>query len=153
MKKVKVTANAEGKVVIVSENNTEFGYIRVVQTREIFDEATGFVKPKEVGALVLGEVKDLNGLGWKSGQDLDGKIIVKEQFTPFNKKNPERDYKIAGETGIVCCVDGSPIYRRTVYTPNLKAEDTIVQHTNVEEIHVAFEAAKLEASKNPDLNP
>lgn len=150
MKKVVVTANAEGKVVIVSENNPEFGFIRVTQNREIFDEATGFMKVKEVGALVLGSVRDLESLGWKKGQELDGKIIIKEQLVPFNNKNAERDYKIAGETEIVCCVDGQPIYARKVYTANTKTEDVLVKHNNVDEIREAFAALK---AKEQDLNP
>lgn len=150
MKKVVVTADAEGRVVIPSENNPEFGHIRVVQSREVFDETTGFVRVKEIGALVLGTVADLKSLNWKKGQELDGKIIVKEQLVPFNKKNPERDYKIAGETEIVCCVDGQPIYSRSIYTGNPKAEDVRIQHTNKDEIREAF--ALLKASE-PGLNP
>jgi hypothetical protein len=150
MNKVVVTANAEGKVVVVSENNPEFGYIRVTQSRQIFDEATGFVKTKEVGALVLGTVADLNSLGWRKGQELDGKIITKEQLKPFNNKNADRDYKVAGETQIVCCVDGEPIYARNIYTGNAKAEDVRIQHTNVDEIREAFAALK---AQEKDLNP
>ncbi len=152
MNKTVVTSNEAGKVVIASENNPEFGYIRVTQKREVFDETTGFVSVKEIGALVLGTVVDLDSLGWRKGQFLDGKIIIKEQLKPFNTKNAERDYKVAGETGIICCVDGQPIYARKVYTANPKAEDVRVQHNNVDEIREAFSVLKSQTAST-GLNP
>ncbi len=152
MNKTVVTSNEAGKVVIASENNPEFGYIRVTQKREVFDESTGFVTVKEIGALVLGTVADLESLGWRKGQLLDGKIIIKEQLKPFNNKNADRDYKIAGETGIVCCVDGQPIYARKVYTANTKAEDVLVKHNNVDEIREALSVLKSQAAST-GLNP
>jgi hypothetical protein len=46
-------------------------------------------------------------MGFYAGQELPGTIVIEESLTPFNKKAPERDLKIAGETGIVCRVGDS----------------------------------------------
>ena len=60
--------------------------------------------------------------------------------------NPERDYKIAGKTGIVCCQDGQPIYRKTFYTLNSSAEDVLVSHNNIEDIRAAYSTSNEEVS-------
>jgi hypothetical protein len=87
---------------------------------------------------VHGTVEDLKSFGWTKGVDLPGRIVFKESLEPFNVAQPERDYKIAGKTGIVCCQDAQPIYRKTFYTLNTSAEDISVAHNNVEDIRAAY---------------
>lgn len=123
--------------VIVSKNNPSYGSIRVIQDRIVIDEQ-GFAKVKQVSALIQGLVKDLSRFGWKPGQEIDGNIVIQEQLKPFSTKTPERDYKIAGETGIVCCVDGQPIYRKAFYKMYSDV-DTYVAHTNGDEIKAAYQ--------------
>ena len=65
-------------------------------------------------------------------------ILIKESLIPFNAKNPERDLKIAGDTGIVCRLEGLPIYRKTYYSTKANVDDIFVQHDNKEEIKSAF---------------
>jgi hypothetical protein len=82
---------------------------------------------------------------------LDGKIVVEESLEPFNKKNPERDLKVAGETGIVCTIGGLPIYRRTKFTFNANATDTAtIQHDNVEELRAAYAAQNAKNAIQPN---
>lgn len=140
MNKVKVSANEAGSVIIVSENNPEWAHIRVTQQRVIFDN--GFAKAKIINAFIPGLIEDLKKLNWIKDQEIDGKIIEKESLKPFNPKQPERDFKVAGKTGIICNVDGQPIYRKTMYTTNINALDEKVSHTNKEEIKLAFDALK-----------
>tara|TARA_B110000503_G_C7081077_1_gene385171 strand:+ start:632 stop:1126 length:495 start_codon:yes stop_codon:yes gene_type:complete len=143
--KVKVTADAVGNVVIPSKNNAAWGHIRVEQERIVIDER-GFARKKRVSALIPGLINDLKSFDWKVGQELKGNIIFKEQCTPFNPRDPERDYKIAGRTGIVCCIFGEPIYRKTFYNTNPEAQDVQIldenknpiSHTNGEEIRIAY---------------
>ena len=135
--KVKVTADEAGNVVIVSKNNPEWAHIRVEQARIVIDDS-GFARKKVISALVHGTVEDLKSFGWVKGLELPGKIIFKESLEPFNVSQPERDYKIAGKTGIVCCQDGQPIYRKTFYTLNNAAEDRSEAHTNIEDIRAAY---------------
>lgn len=138
--KVTVIGNEQGQTINVSANNPEYGYVRVVQTRTMFDES-GFLRARKVYALIPGRVEELQMAGFRPNQELNGQIIIKESLTPFNENDPERDLKIAGDTGIVCSVEGQPIYRRTQYTASSNAEDTLIQHDNVEELRAAYEAA------------
>ena len=71
-------------------------------------------------------------------------------MTPFNKKNPDRDLKVAGKTGIVCRLEGSPIYRRTRFTFNDQANDTWVQHDNVSELRSAYQEEEKVSAMKPN---
>ena len=135
--KVKVTADEAGNVVILSKNNPEWAHIRVEQKRIVVDD-NGFARRKTISALVHGTVEDLKSFDWKKDQEIPGKIIFKESLEPFNANEPDRDYKIAGKTGVVCCQDGQPIYRKTFYTTNASAEDVSVPHNNGDAIKEAY---------------
>ena len=99
---------------------------------------SGFLRRKPVSAIVPGTMVELVESGFFAGQQLDGKIVIEESLEPFNTKTPERDLKIAGDTGIVCTVGGQPIYRRTKYTFDNSASDVLVKHDNVEELRAAY---------------
>lgn len=143
--KVKVVADpATGSVVHVS-NNEDFGYIRLEQVRTVIDEKSQFLKRRVLSTLIHGEISALRECGYYAGQELPGNILIEESFVPFNSKNPEKDLKIAGSTGIVCVgrdEDGGvkPIYRRNVYSPNASKVDTTIDHINKEEIKAAYAA-------------
>lgn len=139
---VQVTANKAGEVVI--PNNNGYGFIRVSQTRMQLDERTGFVSPKTLSALIKGKVEHLEMFGYKEGQELPGKIVIKESLEPFNTKNPEKDYKMAGDTGIVCCVDGQPIYRNCFYNVSGTDMDELIAHTNTDAIREAANSIGVE---------
>jgi hypothetical protein len=144
--KVKVTAEeVTGNVVVVSKNNPEWGHIRVEQSRTTIDD-NGFARKRNISALIHGTVEDLKSFKWVNGQEVPGQIIAKESLEPFNMNSPERDYKIAGKTGIVCCQDGQPIYRKTFYTLNSSAEDVLVAHNNIEDIRAAYSTSNEEVS-------
>lgn len=149
-KVVVIADETTGAVVNVSENNPDWGYVRVKQTRILADEKSGFLRAKTVTALMPGLVEDLKAAEFYAGQTLTGKIVIEESLTPFNKKNPEKDLKIAGKTGIVCTVGGQPIYRRTKFSFNTQAEDTYQQHDNVEELRTAYEAEQATAGVRPN---
>lgn len=149
--KVKVTANEDGRVVIPSDNNPTFGYVRVKQERAVTDE-NGWIRIKSLTALVPGTVSDLTKLGWVNGQMISGTIVIREQMMPFNKRNPERDLKVAGNTGIVCKVGDDPIYRNTFYTTNPSAQDVIIAHTNVDEIKAAYSGSMSAVSEQEEVD-
>jgi hypothetical protein len=150
--KVVVTSNPKtGLVVTRSDENPQWGYCRVEQERMVVDESTGILRLKKLSALVPGTIIDLERLGWKDGQELPGHVIFREQMLPFNKKNPDQNLKIAGETGVVCKVKGEPIYRNTFWNPREDAKDTPIPHDNIEEIRLAqLELAKEAAESKPD---
>jgi len=143
---VVVTGDAAGNTIIPSKDNAEYGYIRVEQKRVIIDER-GWARKKTVSALIPGTIADLKEIGWAAGEFIEGKVQILESLTPFNKKDPERDYKIAGKTGIVCCLDGNPIYRKTLYNPNPDAKDETIQHNNTEAIKAKYKELEAAASE------
>jgi hypothetical protein len=148
--KVIVTADATTNSVVNVSENPEWGYLRVEQIRTMVDD-NGFLKRKSVSAIVPGLLSDLQASGFFAGQQLDGKIVVEESLEPFNKKTPERDLKVAGETGIVCTYGGLPIYRRTKFSLDGSMQDTLIKHDNVEELRAAYansQRANTEALKN-----
>ena len=80
---------------------------------------------------------DLQSLNLNESTPLNGKIIVKESVTPFSNNDPDRDLKIAGETGIICSVDDQPIYRKTFFVADITAQDVLIAHTNGDAIREA----------------
>jgi hypothetical protein len=146
--KVKVVADATGAIVNVSSNNPEYGYVRFEQVRSVIDD-NGFLRRKSISSLVHGTVEELTAMNFYAGQELPGSIIIQESLAPFSAKSPQRDLKIAGDTGIVCTVDGQPIYRRTMYSAASNAQDTLVKHDNVEQLRAAY----AEQTKVNAINP
>jgi len=142
MNKVTISADPSGQVVVVGKNNPEYGYIRVSQTRMVVDDR-GWARAKPTSALILGTTSELRSFGYKNGQELEGRVVVREMLTPFNKKNPEKDLKIAGDTKIICVIGDQPIYRKTFFSVNPDAQDTLLEHTNKEQIKAAFDASKV----------
>jgi len=132
--KVQIIADELGNVIRVS-NNPDYGYVRLSQNT--FQINNGFMQKKSVTALLHGKLEDLKEMGIQNKTEITGKIVVKEQLTPFREINPEQDYKIAGATGIVCSVNDKPIYRKTVFTSDVTAEDVLLDHTNGDDIREA----------------
>lgn len=150
--KVKVVALDEtGMVINQSKSNPEYGYVRVEQSRTLVDD-NGFLRRKNVSTLIHGTMDELSATGFYAGQELPGNVVIKESLEPFNAKNPERDLKVAGETGIICKVGESPIYRKTVYSPASNVEDTLIQHDNVAELRAAYENASSAITANTDFD-
>jgi hypothetical protein len=134
--KVQIVPDELGTVIRVSQNNSEFGHVRLQQERVTFGN-TGWVNRKTVSTLLHGKVEDLRDMGLHNMKELAGKIVIRESLEPFNSNDPDRDLKIAGDTGIVCCQDGQPIYRKTIFTADTNAEDVLVAHNNGDAIREA----------------
>ena len=147
--KVKVVADDTNTVLHQSRANPEYGYIRLVQERNVIDES-GFFRIKQVSTLLHGKMDDLQMMNFTVDQEMPGQIIVQESMDPFNKKDPTRDYKIAGETGIMCTVKNQPIYRRTIYSTKPNVEDVTIQHDNKEELQAAY--AKQNSTSQSAVN-
>ena len=133
--KVQIIPDEMGNVIRVSNTNPEYAHIRLSQDRAVLNN--GFISRKSVTTLLHGKLEDLREMGMANKTELTGKIIVKEQLTPFSNNDPDRDLKIAGDTGIICCVHGEPIYRKTVFTYDVTAEDVLLDHTNGDAIKEA----------------
>ena len=133
MGKVVVTADKNGNVVGVSEKSPEYGYVRVEQVSSQINDQ-GWLRTVRRSALIKGLVNDLVEANFRVGKELPGKIIIQESLVPFNPQNPDRDLKVAGDTGVICRIDDQPIYRQAFYTTNDNAQDQLIMHTNTEEI-------------------
>lgn len=127
-----------GAVINQSVNNPEFGFIRIEQFVNHYDD-NGFLRRRKSSALISGPMSDLQDADYYAGMELSGRIIVQESLTPWNEKNPNRELKVAGSTGIVCRVDGQPIYRRTLYTEKENLTDIFLAHDNIDELRFAYQ--------------
>jgi hypothetical protein len=135
--KVVVVADpATGGVINVSENNPEWGYVKVQQTVIVVDKSIATRRVRT--ALINAQLIDLELMDFHAGQQLDGRIVVEESLIPFNKTNPNRDLKVAGSTGIPCTINGQNIYRRTYFTTKESAKDVEIAHDNVEELRAEY---------------
>jgi len=141
MGKVVVTADKNGNVINVSENSPEYGYVRVEQNVTSVNDQ-GWLRLTKRTALIKGLMKDLLEVGFRAGQEMPGRIVIQETLTAFNPENPDRDLKIAGDTGVICRIEDQPIYRQSYYTANTNAEDQILMHTNSDEIREVASAQK-----------
>ena len=140
--KVTVAPDEQGNAIRVSKNNAEYGHVRIVQNSVQFN-TQGWVNKKQFSTLIHGTVEDLKDLEFKPNMELDGNIIVREQLTAFNQNEPERDLKIAGETGIVCkgvdqeTGEVKEIYRKSFYDPTGLQKSISIPHINGDEIREA----------------
>ena len=136
---VGISPDEQGNVIRVSKNNPEYAHIRITQQKVSFN-TQGWVENKSRSALINGKLEDLKQLNFNVDQVLSGNIVIQEQTQPFNNNNPERDLKIAGDTGIVCkkinyeTGEEESIYRRTFYDMTGNVQDTLVPHSNGQEI-------------------
>lgn len=118
-----VSANAEGNVINMSKNPM-YGYIVVKQNRIQFK--SGFARHTEFTALITGEIRILEMLNFREGQELPGNIIVEESLTPFDGKHREGDLKRTRDGRYFTTVEGEPIYRRNVYDETGCREDDLI---------------------------
>jgi hypothetical protein len=123
---VTVTANDQNQVVVPSSTNEEFGYVRVEQGANVFDN--GWMRKQTRSAIIRGKVADLQSMGLKKGQQLPGKIQIIESTTPTNVNNLDQDVKKNPQTGQTLTHLGAPIYRTAVYTQDMDVQDVLVQH-------------------------
>lgn len=148
---VTVTANESGQVINLSKNNPVWGWIRVSQSRTTINDM-GWAEMTQLSALIHGKVVTLENLKYTANQTLPGKIRIVERMKPFNKKNINKNLKIAGPTGIICSIDDEPIYRNCFYSAK-GDEDILLAHDNTDEIKAMLSELKLaEDNEEPDLS-
>ena len=133
MEKVQIVPDENGNTIRTSSDKSEYAYVRLMQTKEVIS-SSGWLNVKDVTALLHGKKEDFKKVKMKDRKELSGRIVIQESTTPFNEKDPDRDLKYAGDTGIICCSYGEPIYRRTVYDATASLNDEYVAHTNGDDI-------------------
>lgn len=135
--KVTVLASANETLVTVNPNNPEYGYIRVGQTLSKFSPE-GWIKNENRSFLLKGRVAELQNCGLSVGQGMPGRLVRQEALEPFDDYSQP---KVAGDSGVICKVNGQPIYSRVVYDATGTMEDTLIAHDNKEEIVAALYGA------------
>jgi|TARA_B110000967_G_scaffold185858_1_gene206494 tetratricopeptide (TPR) repeat protein len=131
--KVKIIADEMGNVIRQSSTSSEYGYVRLQHDRVTFG-ITGYENCQQLSTLLHGKLEDLQSLGLGSMETIPGRIIIKEQLAPFSQNDPDRDLKYAGDTGIICCVDGEPIYRTTFYVADATSQDVLIKMNNTQQV-------------------
>lgn len=131
MSQIQIQTGRGGQIIFANEKgNTS---IRLNQSVATVDDR-GFVKASNRVFYVKGSKEDLQALGWNKDTKLKGNLVIQESLEPFNKSNPDYDFKVVPGTGVICTLDGEPIYRRTIWDPTGNVEDTFIQHDNKAEI-------------------
>lgn len=126
----------DGSIVRPSETNPEIGSIQVKDT-SIKLGVNGFVQKNNKSAFIRGNIKDLNALNLKDGQDLSNvfgnkRMVIKESTTPFYVgQNP----KINPQTSELIKYKGECIYT-----------ETLIVDEHSEEIDVLLPADKVEVT-------
>ena len=141
--KVTVQKNKDGQVVNVNTNNPEFGYVRVGQTIAKFN-SDGWLNTENRYFLLKGRLNELQNSGLTAGFEMPGQLVRQESLEPFNDYSQP---KIAGESGVICKIEGQPIYSRIVYDRSGTMQDTLIAHDNKEEIMMGI--ANTDVSVNP----
>ena len=128
-----VTVRKENGATVRVSNNKEYSYVVLEQIAS--ELKGGWISDKTLTTIIQGKTSVLESMDLS--KPLIGKIVVLESLKPFNDKQPERDLKYAGDTGIVCMDGDNPIYRKTEFTYDTNAHSEFIKHTNGAEIRSA----------------
>jgi len=145
------------EIIRVNANKPEFGYLMVESVQPVFRD--GFLNLNRRVALVSARVSDLeqyiseNNLG--AGSAIPGKIVVKESLDQLSIYPKATDSELgikyrnaaAKVAGLAYTVDNTPIYRKAIFTEDLSATDTLVQHDNQEDIQAFLDEQAAIAAK------
>jgi len=141
---VKIERDKLGNVVRQT-SNPEYGYIVLSQKRTSLKD--GWVNEKKYTALLKGRTETLKAISFGKLKELPGNIVVRESTKQTDPNDPNRNLKIAGDSGIILCTkDGEPIYRETIYDPTGLEQDILVQHQkfNVDNVQENIDDVKTE---------
>lgn len=123
MSKVIVKAGKDGKFIFPTKNS-DLVKVRVESTG-IRLNANGFESGNMSAFITL---KATTAAQLKGGELIDGKIIAKESLSPaYEGHEPKR----AGKEGNIITSGGSPVYRQTVYTNDVNAQDELLPSDRV----------------------
>ena len=145
LKKVKVIADKiSGKAVVVGKNNPDYGYVRLEQETTIVEK--NWLREKTLSCLINGKVEALKK-DYPSVGEISGKLYTIETLEPTNPDDVEYNTKKAGDTEIVCSINGAPIYASTYWTEDLSISSELLKHDNKAEIQAYYAAKKAEEAE------
>ena len=130
-RKIEIVPNQEGTVYRESQNK-DIHYVRLSQSSLKF--SNNFLKKVTLSCLVFGNLDELQE-AFGNLKSLPGKLVIKESFAPSDPNDLDRDLKRAGsDDAPICTASGKSIYRTIFYDPSSSIADTLIPHTNVDEI-------------------
>lgn len=148
--KVRITANPKtGEVFTLNANlgkdGQQYGFIRLEQNIIDMKNPVGNIKTVSTLKTFLAKAYDQAKSVLVAGTEMEGTIVRKETTDPEIHKNGEKSgYAVKragkGENAPICKVGNLPIYQSTEFSEDANAADTLIQHTNVDEIK-AYQAA------------
>ncbi len=125
--KIEIVPNEAGTIIRESSNK-DIHFVRLTQSS--IKIANNFLKKVTLSCLVFGKSDELEST-FGSLKFLPGKLVIKETLVPSDERNLKR----AGSDDAPICMSGDqPIYRTIIYDPTSSLEDTLIPHTNVDEI-------------------
>jgi hypothetical protein len=135
--KVRITVNpSNGQVFTANESlgkdGKVYGFIRLEQQFVDMTSSVAAVKVRSALKSISQEAYEKAKNFLTPGMELEGNIIVVESLV----KEPGSQVKRAGngENAPVLVSNGMPIYRRTEYETSTDVADTLIKHTNTEEV-------------------
>jgi len=132
---VVVKSKTTGKVLNAFENSPEYGFVGVEKTGVEFKG--GWMNNARRFATIKGRLDELEAFGFKEGQVIDGKIVIKEYHEPQYpghepKINPSHesveivDGKVQYEPDARILSGGLPVYRESIFTQNMNETDNLL---------------------------
>ena len=125
--KIEIAPNEAGATVRESSNK-DIHYVRLVQSS--IKIANNFLKKVTLSCLVFDKPDELEQT-FGSLKFLPGKLVINESCVPSDDRNLKR---AGSDDAPICLSNGQPIYRTIIYDPTSSLEDTLIPHTNVDEI-------------------
>lgn len=134
--KVITKNNQSTEILGISNNNADYGYIRVESNEGLSFGNGGWLNSNTRTALIKGRTSDLQTFLKKNnvavGYELPGQIVIVESTTPFYEGQQPKINPSTSEV-LYVTVNGvkTPIYRQTEFTQDATREDVMIQHENV----------------------
>ena len=125
--KIEIVPNEAGTIIRESSNK-DIHFVRLTQTS--IKVANNFLKEVTLSCLVFGKHDELEST-FGSLRFLPGKLVIKESLDSSDDRNLKR---AGSDDAPICLSNGQPIYRTIIYDPTSSLEDTLIPHTNVDEI-------------------
>ncbi len=124
--KVRVIKNSKtGKVINQSENNPDYGYVVLEQTVESIN-GNGWLDSRRRVAVLPSTMETLNRFNFTEGQELDGKLVIKESTKGREGQKPKIYPKGHINEGKPCLHNGEMIYRNCFITLNEDEQDVLL---------------------------
>jgi hypothetical protein len=135
---VKVVAFNDGSVVKQNERKPNKGYFRVMKEEMSFSSSNANFNDRYATVSIDWDKKDRIS----AGMEIAGKIVHTETLEPAYEGQPAK--RAGGDDAPICMKDGNAIYRTTTFEADTSKQDTLIAHTNGEEIK-AFNAQKVDS--------